>query len=130
MSKRKNINFSKFILPLIIIFFSSILFLSIPVLLNYNSIQNVIEKKFATDFKINLKILGNISFKILPSPHYLVEKANLDLNAQNDNSSIIETSNLKIFIPVRKIYSKSNIEIDGIIYRGNMFPIEVLDKYR
>ena len=98
MSKRKNINFSKFILPLIIIFFSSILFLSLPVLLNYNSIQNVIEKKVATDFKINLKILGDISFKILPSPHYLVEKANLDLNTLNDSSSIIETKDLKKFI--------------------------------
>ena len=114
MSKRKNINFSKFILPLIIIFFSSILFLSLPVLLNYNSIQNVIEKKVATDFKINLKILGDISFKILPSPHYLVEKANLDLNTLNDSSSIIETKDLKIFIPFKKIYSKSNIQINRI----------------
>ena len=114
MSKRKNINFSKFILPLIIIFFSSILFLSLPVLLNYNSIQNVIEKKVATDFKINLKILGDISFKILPSPHYLVEKANLDLNTLNDSSSIIETKDLKIFIPFKKIYSKSIIQINRI----------------
>ena len=122
MSKRKNINFSKFILPLIIIFFSSILFLSLPVLLNYNSIQNVIEKKVATDFKINLKILGDISFKILPSPHYLVEKANLDLNTQNDSSSIIETKDLKIFIPFKKIYSKSNIQINRIeIENANIY---------
>ncbi len=122
MSKRKNKNFSKFILPSIIIFFSALLFLSIPVLLNYNSIQNVIEKKFATDFKINLKILGDISFKILPSPHYLVEKANLDLNAQNDNSSIIETKDLKIFIPFKKIYSKSNIQINRVeIENANIY---------
>ena len=122
MSKRKNINFSKFILPLIIIFFSSILFLSLPVLLNYNSIQNVIEKKVATDFKINLKILGDISFKILPSPHYLVEKANLDLNTLNDSSSIIETKDLKIFIPFKKIYSKSNIQINRVeIENANIY---------
>ena len=114
MSKRKNKKFSKFILPSIIIFFSIILFLSLPVLFNYNSIQNIIEKKVATDFKINLKILGDISFKIFPSPHYLVEKANLDLNTQNDNSSIIETEDLKIFIPFKKIYSKSKIQIDRI----------------
>jgi len=122
MSKRKNINFSKFILPLIIIFFSSILFISLPVLFNYNSIQKVIEKKVATDFKINLKILGDISFKILPSPHYLVEKANLDLNTQNDSSSIIETKDLKIFIPFKKIYSKSNIQINRIeIENANIY---------
>ncbi len=114
MSKRKNNNFSKFILSSIIVFFSVILFLSLPVLFNYNSIQNVIEKKIFSEFKINLKIIGDISLKVFPRPHYLVEKANLDINIENDNSSIIETSDLKIFIPIKKIYSKSNIEIDGI----------------
>ena len=122
MSKRKNKKFSRFILPSIIIFFSTILFITLPVLLNYNSIQNVIEKKVATDFKINLKILGDISFKIFPGPHYLVEKANLDLNTQNDNSSIIETVDLKIFIPLKKIYSKSKIQINKIeIENANIY---------
>ena len=114
MSKRKNNNSSKFILSSIIVFFTIILFLSLPVLFNYNSIQSVIEKKVSSEFKINLKIIGDISLKVFPRPHYLVEKANLDINIENDNSSIIETSNLKIFIPMKKIYSKSNIEIDEI----------------
>ena len=114
MSNRKNKNFSKFILLSIILFFSVILFLSLPVLLNYNSIQNVIEKKVSSEFKINVKIIGDISLKVFPRPHYIVEKANLDLNIENNNSSIIETSGLKIFIPIKNIYSKSNIEIDGI----------------
>ena len=114
MSKRKFKNFSKFILPSVVVFFSAILVISLPVLLNYNSIQNRIEKKASSDFKINLKILGDISLKLFPSPHYLVEKANLKLNAQDENSSNIEVSNLKIFIPFKKIYSKSNIDISKI----------------
>ena len=114
MSKRKNKISSKIILSSVVIFFSIILFLSLPVLFNYNSIQNVIEKKISSEFKINLKINGDIALKVFPRPHYLVKKANLDLNIESDNSSIIETSNLKIFIPIRKIYSKSNIEINEI----------------
>ena len=114
MSKRKKKISSKIILSSVVIFFSIILFLSLPVLFNYNSIQNVIEKKVSSEFKINLKINGDIALKVFPRPHYLIKKANLDLNIENDNSSIIETSDLKIFIPVRKIYSKSNIEIDVI----------------
>ena len=114
MSKRKKINSTNFILPLIIIFFTAILFLSLPVLLNYNSMQNIIEKKVSSEYKINLKILDDISFKIFPKPHYLVKKANLDLNIEDEKSSIIETNNLKIFIPLNKIYSKSNINITGI----------------
>ena len=122
MSKTKKNNSSKFILSSIIVFFTIILFLSLPVLFNYNSIQNVIEKKVSSEFKINLKIFDDISLKIFPKPHYLVKKANLDINIENDNSSIIQTDKLKIFIPVKKIYSKSNIEINGIeIEKANIY---------
>jgi len=122
MSKSKKINSAKVILPSIIIFFTAILLLSLPVLLNYNSIQNVIEKKVSSEFKINLKILDDISLKIFPKPHYFVKKANLDLNIEDDKSSIIETNHLKIFIPLKKIYSKSNIEIEEIeIQKSNIY---------
>ena len=122
MSKIKKINSAKIILPSIIIFFTTILLLSLPVLLNYNSIQNVIEKKISSEFKINLKILGDVSLKIFPRPHYLVKNANLDLNVENDKSSVIQTKNLKIFIPIKKLYSKSNIEINGIeIEKSNIY---------
>ena len=122
MSKSKKNNLAKIILPSIIIFFTAILLLSLPVLLNYNSIQNVIEKKVSSEFKINLKILDDISLKIFPRPHYLVKKANLDLDLENEKSSIIKTQNLKIYIPLRKIYSKSNINIKEIeIEKANIY---------
>lgn len=122
MRKRKKIDSSKIILPSIIVFFTVILFLSLPVLFNYNNLQNIIEKKFYSEFKINLKILGDISFKIFPRPHYLVNKANLDLNIEDDKSSIIEIKNLKIFIPTNKIYSKTEINIEGFeIHNTNIY---------
>ncbi len=122
MSKIKKNNFAQIILPLIILFFTVILFLSLPVLLNYNSMQNEIEKKISSEFKIGLKILDDISLKIFPRPHYLVKTAKLDLNIENDNSSIIQTKNLKIFIPLKKIYSKSNINLEGIeIEKANIY---------
>ena len=122
MRKRKKIDSSKIILSSIIVFFTVILFLSLPILFKYNNLQNIIEKKFYTEFKINLKILGDISFKIFPRPHYLVNKANLDLNIEDDKSSIIETKNLKIFIPTNKIYSKTEINIEGFeIHNTNIY---------
>ena len=84
MSKSKKINSAKVILPSIIIFFTAILLLSLPVLLNYNSIQNVIEKKISSEFKINLKILDDLSLKIFPRPHYLIKNASLDLNIESE----------------------------------------------
>ena len=122
MSKRKKIDLARIVIPSIIIFFTAILFLSLPVLLNYNSIQNVIEKKVSSEFKINLKILDDISLKIFPKPHYLVKRANLDLDLENEKSSIIKTQNLKIYIPLRKIYSKSNINVEEIeIEKANIY---------
>ena len=122
MRKRKKIDSSKIILSSIIVFFTVILFLSLPILFKYNNLQNIIEKKFYTEFKINLKILGDISFKIFPRPHYLVDKANLDLNIEDDKSSIIEIKNLKIFIPTNKIYSKTEINIEGFeIHNTNIY---------
>ncbi len=122
MSKIKKINSAKIILPSIVLFFTSILLLSLPVLLNYNSIQSAIEKKVSSEFKINLKILDDISLKIFPKPHYLVKKAKIDLNIKNEKSSIIETNNLKIFIPLKTVYSKSNINIQEIeIEKTNIY---------
>ena len=122
MSKRKKIDAKRIVLPSIIIFFTAILFLSLPVLLNYNSIQNIIEKKVSSEFKINLKILDDISLKIFPRPHYLVKKANLDLDLENEKSSIIQTKNLKIYIPLKKIYSKSDVGIKKIeIEKANIY---------
>ena len=122
MRKRKKKNCSKFILPSIIVFFTVILFLSLPFLLKYKSIQNIIEKKISSEFKINLKNLDDISFKIFPRPHYLVKKANLDLNIKDDKSSIIEANNLKIFISTKSVYSKKNINIEGIeISNANIY---------
>ncbi len=122
MRKRKKIDSSKIILPSIIVFFTVILFLSLPILFKYNNLQNIIEKKFYTEFKINLKILGDISFKIFPRPHYLVDKANLDLNIEDDKSSIVEIKNLKIFIPTNKIYSITEINIEGFeIHNTNIY---------
>jgi len=44
------------------------------------------------------------------------------LNIKDDKSSIIETKNLKIFIPTKKIYSKSDIEINGFeISNANIY---------
>tara|TARA_B100000700_G_scaffold309491_1_gene388708 strand:- start:1398 stop:2762 length:1365 start_codon:yes stop_codon:yes gene_type:complete len=122
MSKIKQINPAKIVLPSIIIFFTAILILSLPVLLNYNSIQNIIEKKVSSEFKINLKILDDISLKIFPKPHYFVKKAILNLNNENDKSSVIQTKNLKVFIPLNKLYSKKNIQIEEIeIEKANIY---------
>ncbi len=127
MRKRKKIDSSTIVLSSIIVIFTIIIFLSLPVLFNYKSIQNEIENKFFSDFKINLKILDNISFRVLPRPHLLIKKANLDFNIENEKSAIAEVRNLKLFIPSNKIYSKKNIVITDMKFENANLNIKIND---
>ncbi len=125
--KKKKKNIFKFVLFSSIAIFSTIVFLSIPVLFNYENLENVIANKFYREFNINLKIQDKISYKVLPIPHLLIKKATLDLNENDTKSSLIETKNLKIYIPIENIYSKSNIEIDKVEITETNFNFKIQD---
>ena len=102
--KQNKITFSLILLA-IAITFSSLTFLSLPVLFNYKSKVVTIEKNFYKNFKLNLSTLGNISYKPFPKPHLLVEKASLSLSKENEG--LINVSNLQIFISLRDIYLRT-----------------------
>ena len=127
MRKRKKIDSPTIILSSIIVVFTIIIFLSLPVFFNYKSIQNEIENKFFSDFKINLKIIDNISFRAFPRPHLLIKKANLDFNLENEKSAIAEVENLKLFIPSNKIYSKKNVIITDIEFQNINLNLKLSD---
>ena len=127
MRKRKKIDSPTIILSSIIVVFTIIIFLSLPVFFNYKSIQNEIENKFFSDFKINLKILDNISFRVLPRPHLLIKKANLDFNFEDEKSAIAEVENLQLFIPSNKIYSKKNIIITDAKFQNINLNLKISD---
>ena len=127
MRKRKKIDSSTVFLSSIILVFTIIVFLSLPVLFNYKSIQSEIENKFFSDFKINLKILDDISFKVLPRPHFLIKKANLDFNSEDEKSAIVELENLKLFIPTNKIYSKKDVVITDIGFQDLNLNLKLSD---
>ena len=112
MNKSKKNNFFPIIIALIILFFSTIIFLSIPVLFNYKSIESHIEKKFFSEFNINLQILDKVKYQFIPQPHLLVNKANLSLSFEGKKSSNINTENLKIYLSPKNLYSKSNLKFD------------------
>ena len=95
------------ILSAIIIIFSSLTILCLPVLFNYKSKVAIIEKNFFKNFKIYLNSSSNISYKPFPKPHLIVENATVNLSKINKESQIINTSDLKIFISLRDIYLRN-----------------------
>ena len=80
---QKLSNFTKGIFFLIVLFFSIGIYLSIPVLFNYKSIENIIETKFYSDFDINLKINGDIKYQLLPKPHLLISNSSLLIDKED-----------------------------------------------
>ena len=105
-------NFTKGIFILVVLFFSIGIYLSIPVLFNYKSIENIIETKFYSDFDINLKINGDIKYQLLPKPHLLISDSSLSINENNDRDMFVDIKNLKIFLLSNSLYPKSKINFE------------------
>ncbi len=95
------------ILAVIVIIFSSLTVLSLPVLFNYKSKVTIIENNFYKNFKIYLNSTGKILYKPFPKPHLLLENAIINLDKSQKQNELIKTKNLKIFISLRDIYLRS-----------------------
>ena len=96
------------------------------------SIESKIEKEFYSQFKINLEVLDKVNYSLLPRPHLIINKAKLDLDISNDKSSIIEISDIKVFLLINNIFSKKNIRIDSLeINNANInFKLNDVKKFR
>ena len=113
--------------PIILIFFSVILFFTLPVFFNYNDIEKKIEKKFDSEFKLNLKILDKISQKTFPSPYLLIKKGNLNFIDNDQKTSKIEFKDLKIFTSHKNIYSRSSIYMKRLEIEDVNFKLKYQD---
>ena len=125
-TKKKFDNF-KIVLTFIVIIFSSALFLSIPALFNYKSVESEIEKKFYSEFKIHLEILDEVSHQTFPQSHLLIKKGILKINNDKLKSVVVEFDNLKIYTPIKNIYSKSFFEMKEIEINNSNFKIKFND---
>ena len=95
------------ILFAITIIFSSLLVLSLPVLFKYKSKVLEIENNYYKSFKVYLNSSGKISYKPFPKPHLLLENASLSFSKPTLKNDLINTTDLKIFVPLRDIYFRS-----------------------
>ena len=124
MNKTKKIPiFTKGIFLLIVLFFTLGIYLSIPVLFNYKSIENIIETKFYSSFKINLNINGDIKYQLLPKPYLLISDSSLTINHYNEDISF-EIKNLKVFISSNSLYPKSKINFEKFEIQNTNFKIK------
>ena len=124
IKKLKVTIFAKFIFLLIALCFLFGIYLSIPVLFNYKSIENNIESKFYSDFNINLNINGDIKYQLLPKPHLLISDSSLSIDENNNEDISFNIKNLKVFMNSYSLYPKSKINFEKFEIQNTNFLIK------
>jgi len=106
--------FNKYIITIIGILFAYIFYLLIPLLYDKNWVQNKIVSKLNTEFNISLSNSFDISYRILPKPHYLIK---------DSKTPLAEIKVLNVFISQNNFFNRNNIRIDEVVIEEANFSL-------
>jgi len=106
--------FNKYIITVISILFAYIFYLLIPLLYDKNWVQNKIVSKLSTEFNINLSNSFDISYRILPKPHYLIRDSKIPL---------AEIKVLNVFINQNNFFNKESTRINEVSIKEANFSL-------
>ena len=105
--------FNKYVIATISILFIYIFYLLIPLLYDKNWLQNKITEKLKDEFNISLIDTSDISYRILPKPHFSIK---------NSSISLAKLGIINIYINQNNLFNKRNLNIDKVtIYGANFF---------
>ena len=107
--KSKVSNFNKYLITLIGLLFVYLFYLLIPLLYDKDWIQNNIESKIFSEFKINISTSADISYRILPSPHFLIKDSKILIENDKSKKSIADVKNLKVFFSQKNFFDKEKM---------------------
>ncbi len=94
----------------------------LPLLYDKSWVKDNIETKLLSEFKIDLSSFKDISYRILPAPHYLIKDSKILLNSLKNPESIADVKNFKIFISQKNLFNKEKMTIKNItINEANFF---------
>ena len=112
--------FNKYLITLISLLFFYLFYLSIPVLYGKNWVQKNIENQLLQDFKIFFSLSSDISYRILPSPHYLIKDSKI-LKEDDKTVSLAEIKTLKVFVSQRNFFDKEKLMLKHIELKNAVF---------
>ena len=106
-------NFSKYIIAVIVVLFIYIFYLLVPLLYDKNWVQNKIVTKLGDEFNLNISNSFDISYRILPKPHYLIK---------DTKTALAEIKKLNVYISQNNFFNKDSIRInEAVIEEANFF---------
>ena len=116
-------NFNKYLITFISLLFFYIFYLLMPLLYDKTWVQTNIENKLLSEYKINLSTSAQISYRILPAPHFLVKDSKIIVEDTKNEKSIAEIKFLKIFLDQRNFFNKEKMNIKNIIINQANFSL-------
>jgi len=131
LKKNKNNNLKyikyyqfKIIILFIIILFSFLIYLSIPVFYNYDTYDQVLKNKINQDFKINVRNIKKIEYKFLPKPYFIIHDSVINLIDAND---IVKLDKFKVFVGLKNLHKMGEIELKKIVINKANLKFKYLD---
>ena len=104
------------------LFFLYLLYLSIPSLYDSGRVQKVLYNKLLHDFGLNISLSSNITYRILPKPHFYIKDSRIFQIQSEISNEIGQVKELKVFIKQGNFSNNQNIDIDKlIISKANFF---------
>ena len=108
-------NFNRFLITFIALLFIYIFYLLIPTLYEKTWVQNNIENKLLNEFKINLSPSADISYRILPAPHFLIKDSKILVNDTKEQKSIAEIKNFQVFLSQVNFFNKEKMNFTRVV---------------
>ena len=96
------------------LFFLYLLYLSIPSLYDSGRVQKVLYNKLIDEFSLNLSLSSDITYRILPQPHFYIKDTKIFRDKTKVSEEIGEVKDLKVFISRTNFFNKENININKI----------------
>ena len=122
-NKFKISSFNKILITFIGILFLYIFYLLIPLLYGKDWVQSSIESKILNEFKINISTSTDISYRILPSPHFLIKDSKILLDNTKSQKSIADVRSLKVFFSQKNFFNKKKMNIKKVTINYANFSI-------
>jgi hypothetical protein len=115
-------NFNKYFITLIALLFIYLFYLLIPILYSKTWVQTSIESKLLNEFKINLSTSADISYRILPAPHFLIKDSKI-LTTKSEKKTIAAVKECQIFLSQKNFFDKEKMNIKEIVINGANFTL-------
>ena len=114
---------SRYLIIFIVSLFIYLFYVLIPILYDKKWIQTKIESKLLNEFKINISTPLDISYRILPAPHFLIKDSKIIVDALEKSKSIAEVKDFQIFLNHRNLFDKEKIDIKTVVINGANFSL-------